>query len=104
MQRNKKSIYTILAASYALMLALYILTILILYLYNMHVIKNETTYSNLVTVENTQQSIDNIFTEVNRLNMQISINSDINTLLSEPGGTDNDRKYRLQNIRLQLLL
>ncbi len=102
MQRNKKSIYTILAASYALMLALYILTILILYLYNMHVIKNETTYSNLVTVENTQQSIDNIFTEVNRLNMQISINSDINTLLSEPGGTDNDRKYRLQNIRLQL--
>lgn len=102
MQRNKKSIYTILTASYALMLALYISTILILYLYNMHVIKNETTYSNLMTVENMQQSIDNIFTEVNRLNMQISINSDINTLLSDSNHSDTDRKYRLQSIRLQL--
>lgn len=103
MLRNKKSIYTVLTASYALMLALYISTILVLYLYNLHVIKNETTYSNLVTVENMQQSIDNIFTEVNRLNMQISINSDINTLLSDSSyHTDSGQKYMLQNIRLQL--
>lgn len=102
MIKNKKSIYTILLISYATMLSLYIITISLLYLYNLNTIKSESIYSNLVTVENMQQKIDNIFMEVNKLNTQISLNSDISELLSAAGRGEENPKYLMQNIRLRL--